>query len=202
MIDGLPDAHEVPHHRMTPIVKALLAAVAFTILLLALFYWQSRQEADELHDKADALSETVGTSDDVIGDLAGDVEALRSQLLGLGERPVAPDPEVTIREVVGPVGPAGAPGVGIQGVAGRDGRDGTDGITPACWFEQAQCQGADGTDGIDGNDGADSTVPGPQGPAGDDGADGAPGPACPAGYEPRVIEQGPNQGWIACAPVG
>lgn len=215
MIDGLPDAREVGHHRMTPVVKALLVAVAVTFGLLAIQWWQSDKRADEADDEVSALSETIGTSDEVIGDLAADVSALRDQLIEAGERPVAPEPGVTIREIAGPQGEQGA--TGAQGSAGRDGRDGvdgTDGITPACWFEQAQCvgpagpPGPSGADGVDGQNGADSTVPGPQGPQGPagadgaDGADGAPGPACPPGYEQRVIDQGPNQGWIACAPSG
>lgn len=199
-------------HRISPWVKALLAAVAVTFLLLGLFYWQSNSRADRLDRQADALAASLNTRAEVIDELAAGQQAMREQLLAADIEPAVPAPSETIREIIRETGPAGATGAtGEQGIAGRDGRDG---ITPACWFEASQCvgpqgpagtDGQDGADGIDGQDGADSTVPGPQGPAGADGADGqdgAPGPACPPGYEPRVIENGPQAGWIACAPVG
>ncbi len=190
-------------HRISPWVKALLLAVTVTFLLLALLYWQSDRRADHLDSRADNLVADRAAQAEVIDELASGLDATRSQLLELGETPAAPDPDVTVREIIREVGATGAQGVqGIQGPAGRDGRDG---ITPACWFEESQCvgpQGPPGEDGVDGEDGTDSTVPGPQGPAGQDGEDGAPGPACPAGYEPRVMETGPYAGWIACAPVG
>ncbi len=194
---------------VTPIVRLLLVAVAVTVLLLGLFYWNSNTRADDLNRKADALSVSLAARAEVIDELATGQQALREQLLEQGIEPDVPAPTETVREIIRETGATGATGAtGEQGVAGRDGRDGT---TPACWFEEAQCvgpqgpAGEDGTNGVDGRDGADSTVPGPQGPAGEpgaDGQDGAPGPACPAGYEPRVIENGPQAGWIACAPTG
>lgn len=200
---------ELTTHRISPWVKALLAAVTVTFLLLALLYWQSDRRADRMDSRADNLVADRAAQAELIDELASGLDATRSQLLELGETPDAPDPDVTVREIIREVGATGATGSqGIQGVAGRDGRDG---ITPACWFEESQCvgpqgpagePGQDGADGVDGQDGADSTVPGPQGPAGQDGEDGAPGPACPPGYEPRVMENGPYAGWIACAPVG
>lgn len=206
MIDGLPAEEELPAHRMTPIVKALLVAVALTVLLLAAFYVQSTRRADRLDRQAETLEESLAARADVIDELAAGQDAMRAQLEEADIEPAVPDPEVTIREVIRETGATGATGAtGEQGLAGRDGRDG---ITPACWFEESQCvgpqgpAGEDGADGVDGQDGADSTVPGPQGPQGPSGADGAPGPACPPGYEPRVMETGPYQGWIACAPVG
>ena len=218
---------DIDRHRITPLMRLLLAAVTVTVLLLALFYWQSTNRADRLERQASALAAASAARSEVIEDLAAGQQSLREQLLAEGIEPDVPAPSQTIREIIRETGATGATGAtgsqGIQGVAGRDGRDG---ITPACWFEQSQCvgeqgpAGEDGADGVDGQDGADSTVPGPQGPAGQDGADGqdgidgqdgqdgvdgqdgAPGPACPPGYEPRVIENGPQSGWIACAPVG
>lgn len=197
---------DLTNHRVTPMMKALLAAVTVTVLLLALFYWNSTTRADDLDRKADALSDSLDARADVIDELAAGQLVMREQLLEAGVEPAVPAPTETIREIIRETGATGATGqTGEQGIPGRDGRDG---ITPACWFEESQCvgpQGPAGEDGVDGQDGADSTVPGPQGPAGPagaDGQDGAPGPACPAGYEPRVIENGPQAGWIACAPTG
>ena len=188
-------------------MKSLLVAVAVTFLLLGVLWWQSDRRADDLDARADALAEDRAAQAAVIEELAGSVVVLRDQVTEEGLRPVAPPPDVTIRE--GRIGATGATGsTGAQGTAGRDGRDGVDGVTPACWFEQSQCVGPTGPKGDKGDtgpagaDGDDSTVPGPQGPAGSNGSDGAPGPACPAGYEPRVMETGPYQGWIACAPTG
>jgi hypothetical protein len=201
--------------RVTPVLRPLLAVVAVTVLLLGWFYLDSTDRADRLDRKADALAASLDARAEVIDDLAAGQQLMREQLLAADIEPAVPAPSETVREIIRETGATGATGSqGIQGVAGRDGRDG---ITPACWFEQSQCVGAqgepgvDGADGVDGQDGADSTVAGPQGPAGadgqdgvdgEDGADGAPGPACPPGYEPRVIENGPQAGWVACAPVG
>lgn len=203
--EDLPPAEELVHHRVTPVVKGLLAAVTVTVLLLALNAWDSANRADELDRKADALSESLAARAEVIDELAAGQDAMRAQLEEEGIEPAVPDPSVTIREVIRETGAQG-----VQGTAGRDGRDG---ITPACWFEHSQCRGEPGADstvpGPAGADGQDSTVPGPPGPPGADstvpgpqGSQGAPGPSCPPGYEQRVIDQGPNQGWIACAPTG
>jgi len=219
---------DLERHRITPLMRLLLFAVTVTVLLLALFYWQSTTRADRLDRQAEALAASLAARAEVIDELAANQQSLREQLLEQGIEPEVPAPSETVREIIRETGATGATGSqGIQGVAGRDGRDG---ITPACWFEQSQCVGAAGEDGADGadstvpgpqgepgqdgqdstvpgpagadgQDGADSTVPGPQGEPGEDGSDGAPGPACPPGYEPRVIENGPQSGWIACAPV-
>lgn len=106
--------------------------------------------------------------------LASDVEALRSQLLALGQVPDAgpPPPEL----VPGPAGPAGLPGPqGSPGAPGTPGADGQAFIGPPGIAGDEGSPGADGAagdDGEPGQDGADSTVPGPSGA---DGADGAPG---------------------------
>ncbi len=167
------DVPDIPHNRITPLVLTFLAAVAVTLALFAYLYWQSDDRADDLQSE-NAASGVVSSS------LATDVEALRAQILALGERPVAPDPEVTVREVIRETGEQGVAGLqGVQGIQGLAGRDGRDSITPACGFEAAQCQGAagvDGRDGLDGAPGADSTVPGPQGPQGSQGIQGSPGP--------------------------
>jgi len=190
---------DLERQRITPLVVAFLSAVALMLVLFVLFgwlYWQSDQQVGDL--AADRAAQ-----DAVIGDLAGSVDDLREQVAAEGLRPVAPPPEDTIREGrEGREGRVGATGsTGAQGIPGRDGRDG---ITPACWFEQSQCRGADGRDGVDGQDGTDGVdgTNGTNGIDGRDGADGAPGPACPPGYEQRVIENGPQAGWVGCAPVG
>lgn len=130
--------------------------------------------------------------------LAADVEALRSQLLALGQVPdagppaaVQPgppgregragppgrpgDPGADGAAFVGPPGAPGAPGgAGSPGASGTTGQSGADSTVPGP-------SGADGRDGADstvpgpsGRDGADSTVPGPQGERGEPGADGRP----------------------------
>lgn len=195
-------------HRVTPMMKALLAAVAVTVLLLGLFYWNSTTRADDLDRKADALSESLDARTAVVDELVAGQIAMREQLLEADIEPAVPAPTDTVREIIRETGATGA--------AGRDG------ITPACWFEESQCRGATGDQGDpgppptmadmdaaivrycethqckgdQGEPGADSTVPGPKGDPGE------PGPACPAGYEPRVMDSGPQRGWIACAPTG
>lgn len=193
-------------HRVTPVVKALLVAVAVTVLLLGWFWWASTDRANDLDRKADALAESLDARAAVIDELAAGQATMREQLLANDIEPDIPAPSQTVREIIREAGATGATG-----------RDGRDGITPACWFEASRCVGSvgpqgpagadgqdgqDGANGADGQAGADSTTPGPQGPAGSDGRDGAPGPACPPEYEPRVMETGPYQGWIACAPTG
>lgn len=199
---------DLSNHRVTPLMRSLLAAVTVTVLLLALFYRNSTNRADDLDRQAAALSESLEARGAVIDELAADQQALREQLLEADIEPVVPAPTETVREIIRETG-----AIGAQGVAGRDG------ITPACWFEQSQCVGPKGDKGdpptmadLDaailrycatnqckgdqGEPGADSTVPGPKGDQGE------PGPACPAGYEPRVMDSGPFKGWIACAPTG
>lgn len=191
---------DLERHRITPLMRLLLAAVAITVLLLGLFYVQSTNRADRSDARADELADSLDTRAEVIDELAAGQQAMREQLLEADIEPAVPAPSETIREVIRETGATGATGAsGVQGIQGPAGRDG---ITPACWFEESQCVGPQGPAGADGEDGADSTVPGPQGPAGQDGDDGASGPACPAGYEPRLMQTGPYAGWIACAPVG
>ena len=195
MTDG-----DLSTHRVAPMLRLLGVVVLGTLLLFGWSYWNSTKRADELDRKADAFAVALDARAAIIDDLAAGQQELREQLLANNIDPTVPAPSETVREIIRETGATGA--VGAQGIAGRDG------ITPACWFEQSQCRGETGpagADGVDGQDGADSTVPGPQGPsgpAGSDGQNGAPGPACPAGYEPRVIENGPQAGWIACAPTG
>jgi hypothetical protein len=144
-------------------------------------------------------------------DLRVNTEALRAQIVALGEEPVVgptPDP------VVGERGPAGTNGRdgrdGADGEDGEDGADGEDGIAgalgPVGATGPAGPAGPQGEAGPAGPQGATGeTGPagaaGPQGPAGATGATGPAGPACPDGYTPTVIEQGPLAGWIACAPI-
>lgn len=95
--------------------------------------------------------------------LASALESQRQQARDAGQEPVAPPPEVILRDpqvVTGPPGPQGppgprgtpgAPGVGHPGQPGAAGKDGSPGPPgPA---------GADGKDGTDGKDGADGKPP-------------------------------------------
>ena len=119
-----------------------------------------------------------------------DRDALRAQVVDLGETPVAPGP-------AGETGDQGPPGP--RGEPGRDGRDGRDGESPPCLLLPSQCvgpagpQGPAGEDGADGQDGApgeqgpagpagEPGPAGPEGPQGPAGPQGEPGPSCPEGY--------------------
>lgn len=124
-------------------------------------------------------TEALATAREERGHLADDVDALRSQLIDLGQKPTVPAPKP---------GERGEPGgQGAQGQRGEPGRDGRDGITPACWFIESQCVGAAGPQGGIGPAGPS----GPAGPAGPAGADGAPGPAGADGAPGPAGPQGP-----------
>jgi outer membrane murein-binding lipoprotein Lpp len=137
------------------------------------------------------------------GELQGEVRALANQVVSLGEEPV-------VEPAAGVDGRDGFDGLdGLNGLDGRDGQDGRDGRDGSAGEPgppgPAGPAGADGLNGANGLDGAtgatgatgETGATGPQGPAGADGAD---GPACPDGYAPAVIDQGPFAGWVACAP--
>lgn len=112
---------------------------------------------------------------------AEDVDALRSQLIELGE---TPDVETPARGETGEVGERGPRGdTGEQGEPGQIGPQGPPG--PVGSQGPAGPAGADGVPGADGADGA----PGPAGPAGETGPPGPAGPSCPEGYslQPDVI---------------
>lgn len=145
---GADGAKDVGGHRL---MWALLAAVLLGLGLLAVAFFGGRAESRNTEDS-----------------LRGDVEALASQVRGLGGTPVVQP---------GQTGAAGRDGVdGRDGKDGKDGTPGRDGISPPCLAEPPQCQGADGVDatGIPGRDGTD----GKDGQDGVDGQDGRP----PAGW--------------------
>ncbi|MEH0657769.1 collagen-like protein [Streptomyces stelliscabiei] len=176
------------NRRLLLLVAVLLVlggGVALSLILIG-------READarrELAAEADLRGTAVST-------LAGDVRALREQVLGEGEIPVAPDPTTAVEDlpdraevpvpIPGPAGPDGEDGEdGEPGKAGPSGTPGNDGQT-----------GATGPPGATGPTGPQGDV-GPQGPAGpvgpqgergekgdtgDTGEQGPPGPACPDGY--------------------
>lgn len=160
-----------------------LAVLQFVGGALAIvFLWVERDRTNErLEEEANLRGTAVST-------LAGDVRALRAQVLAKGETPVAPDPTQAVEDlpdraevpvpIPGPAGPTGA--TGATGPSGAPGRD-----------------GVDGSPGPSGAPGADSTVPGPQGvqgergEKGDTGATGPAGPAgpsCPDGYSLQAPE--------------
>lgn len=143
---------------LTAVLLVLGGGVALSLILIG-------READarrELATEADLRGTAVST-------LAGDVRALREQVLGEGKVPVAPDPTKAVEDLPDR---AEVP-VPIPGPPGADGEDGVDG--------EPGPSGSPGRDGKDGADGADSTVPGPSGPAGPPGPQGEPGPAGPQG---------------------
>lgn len=161
--------------------------IMFALLLLGgglgvafLLIDREASRADALADEADLRGEAVST-------LAADVRALRSQVKGEGETPVAPDPSQAVEglpdraevpvPIPGPRGPAGEDGE--PGEAGRDGDPGNDG-QPG----EPGSPGAEGADGLNGADGA-------TGPAGPPGPQGEPGPAGPQGEKGEAGERGP-----------
>lgn len=150
------------------------------LLLAFLLIDREASRADALADEADLRGEAVST-------LAGDVRALRSQVEGEGETPVAPDPSQAVEglperaevpvPIPGPRGPAGEdvePGeAGREGDPGRAGQPGEPGSP-----------GVEGSDGLDGPEGA-------TGPAGPPGPQGEPGPAGPQGEKGEAGDRGP-----------
>ena len=156
-------------------LRAPLLVAATLLLVIAAVYLLLQDRITDAEDDA-AAAQTAGVA--AAETLAGDVRALREQVLSTGQTPVAPDPEVSVGDLPEAiVGQAGA--TGLPGTPGRDGQD-----------------GADGTDGVPGSDGATGaagppgapgdtvvgpqgppgeTVVGPPGPPGTDGAPGAPG---------------------------
>lgn len=167
---------------LTAVLLVLGGGVALSLILIG-------READarrELATEADLRGTAVST-------LAGDVRALREQVLGEGEIPVAPDPTTAVEDlpdraevpvpIPGPAGPDGEDGEdgepGKTGPSGTPGNDGQAGATGP--------PGATGPTGPQGDVGPQGPV-GPQGErgekgdTGDTGEQGPPGPACPDGY--------------------
>lgn len=170
---------------LTAILLILGGGVALSLLLIG----RESDARQQLAHEADLRGVAVST-------LAGDVRALREQVLAKGEVPVAPDPTRAVEDlpdraevpvpIPGPQGPAGESGVdgspgpsgspGSDGKAGSDGRDGNPGaVGPS---------GAAGPPGPQGESGPVGPT-GPQGGRGEKGEageQGPPGPACPDGY--------------------
>jgi hypothetical protein len=150
------------------LVAGLLALVVATLIDLTGEVQGTRQEAVERGQQRD--------------DLAADVEALRQQLLELGQAPVVEpptDPVVVEGErgergpagesIVGPPGPRGEPGQSIPGPQGPAGRDSTVPGPPGADSTVAGPRGERGEPGAAGEPGEDSTTPGPQGERGEQG---------------------------------
>lgn len=164
-----------PPSRWAPVLAAAGLLVAIITLMAVILTQQSLIASwSERYDEQTAAA-----------------EALRQQVEGMGESPVAqPLPPATSGPQDIPSASDGAPGApgprgpqGPQGPAGADGTPGQDGAQGL-----AGPQGVQGVQGRPGEPG--SAVLGPPGPAGSDGAtgaagqdgaDGAPGPAGPAG---------------------
>lgn len=127
-------------------------------------------------------------------------DALASQVLELGEKPVAgppgsrgePGTSVTGPPgPTGPTGPTGPPGpTGATGKSGSDGKNGVDGVSITGSPGQ---NGADGAPGVAGPPGPQGE-PGPAGPQGEQGPRGEQGPpgACPEGYSLQAPEDDPD----------
>jgi len=164
---------------LTAVLLILGGGVALSLILIG-------READarqQLAREADLRGVAVST-------LAGDVRALREQVLAEGKTPVAPDPTRAVEDlpdraevpvpIPGPPGPEGEPGPsGSPGRAGKDGVDGSDGQAG-----EPGPVGATGPAGPAGPPGpqGEPGPPGPRGEPGVDGADGEDGQSCPDGY--------------------
>lgn len=116
-------------------------------------------------------------------DLGAQVQALETQIQGLGEEPVTGPPDRETIVVEGEQGPQGDRGP--QGSPGRPGEDGVDGddgkIGP---------QGPAGATGAQGEPGVNGQT-GPPGAVGASGADGLPGPEGPQGPTGPAGPEGP-----------
>ncbi|HEU4544074.1 MAG TPA: hypothetical protein VFR23_23290 [Jiangellaceae bacterium] len=146
--------------------------ILVAVLVAAAGWWTLTAVAD-LQDSA-----TEGTIAREL--LAQDVNALRDQVLELGEEPVAPPADDTVERVQGergeqgipgPPGPVGPPGP--RGERGPQGEMGLRGIEGPPGESIVGPQGEPGEPGSDGVDGESIVGPeGPQGPAGEPGEDG------------------------------
>jgi cell division protein FtsB len=138
---------------------AVTVAVLLGVLLAAVI--NLRADFQEQKDTADARA----TQRDR---LAQDVDALRDQLLALGQTPkVGPAPTPAERGERGERGLAGRDGQTIVGPPGPPGR---------------MPSPIPGPPGRDGRDGADSTAPGPKGDKGDKGDPGSPASPAPSHF--------------------
>lgn len=133
----------------------------------------------------------VTDKDSKISQLATNTDALREQVKGLDETPVAPP----AKEVTGQPGPVGA--TGSQGPRGYPGEPGPQGVMGVPGLPGPA--GAPGPAGVPGEAGADG-APGPQGVPGPSGVDGAPGAVGPPG--PSGAAGAPPVGWVWTDPLG
>lgn len=170
-----------PTRRTIALVLGIMALQALTIGgVIALGAYAYQQSENYVASEAARASDAE--------ERAEEIDALREQVLELGEDPVV-DPV--------PTAPSDPGERARDGVDGKDGRDGED-ASPAqiaaavaeycaanggCIGAQGNpglngTDGTDGTDGVDGAPGADSTTPGPAGP---------PGPLCPDSFTPKLV---------------
>jgi hypothetical protein len=166
---------------------AFYAAVVVLSVIVALVI----SEVVKLSDRADTAASASAERQQTVEDLSADVEALRHQVSGLGEEPVAPDPDERTDDLTP-----------IPGPEGKQGERGPRGFPPTrqqvmnvvvpvvaqYLIENPPPAGADGEDstipGPQGEPGADSTVPGPAGADGEDST--IPGPQGEPGEDSTV----------------
>ena len=151
-------------------------------------------DRDQLNDR---LTEEANLRGTAVSTLAGDVRALRAQVVAEGATPVAPDPTKAVENlpdraqvpvpIPGPSGPAGSPGP--SGAPGKDGTDGSPGVDGS-----PGAVGPTGPAGPQGEQGpAGPAGPqGEQGPKGDTGEQGPAGPQCPDGYSLQAPDYDPD----------
>jgi hypothetical protein len=154
---------------LTAVLLVLGGGVALSLILIGREADARRELATEANLRGDAVSV-----------LAGDVRALREQVMGEGEVPVAPDPTMAVEDLPDRVEVP----VPIPGPPGADGEDGEDGAPG-----DRGSPGPSGSPGRDGSDGADGQ-PGGVGPSGPVGPAGPVGPTGPAGVQGERGEKG------------
>jgi hypothetical protein len=200
-------------------------ATACAIVALFGIAWATwhRMDADRLASdrRYAAAAAEADLRGGAVSTLAGDVRALRSQVQGQGQTPVAPDPSRAVKDLPdraevpvpipgprGPVGEQGSPGPsGPPGKAGTDGAAGPTG-EPGGTGDSGPpgAVGATGAAGPPGPEGAQGPVgpagpagpvgpqgeAGPQGERGETGEQGPAGPDCPDGYSLQAPQWDPD----------
>jgi hypothetical protein len=143
-------------------------------------------EIVKLSDRADTAANASVERQEIVESLSADVESLRHQVTGLGEEPVAPDPDERTDD--------------LTPIPGPQGERGPRGFTPSpqevmtvvaeYLIENPPERGPAGADGSDGSDG--ESIVGPQGETGEPG-ESIVGPEGPQG-EPGDSVTGPPGG--------
>jgi hypothetical protein len=189
----------------TFVITIVVILVGTVLGLTVAMVWKQGRDVERLtHDRTE---------------LAGDVLALRTQVIALGADPVTGPPPA-----LGEDGRDGRDGIdGKDGADGKDGRDGRDAVDDPDFndpdpndpdFDDPDPNDADPDDPevqdpevqdpeVQDPETQDDEIQDPeiQDPEVDDPDPNDPAALCPDGYTMTIIDQGPLAGWIACAPT-